>query len=395
MKKRSLDEQRSLRIALLGATGSIGRQTLSVIAAHPQRFRLQALSVGKQTESLPEIVAQFNPRVVAVADEDAARSLSTESLGCALCCGEEANSQLCERDDVDAMVIALPGMQAIHPLLTAAKNGKRLAVANKECLVCGGEVVRRAIREAGANILPIDSEQSAIFQCLQGLSDETEVRRLILTASGGPFRTRSLEEMKRATVQDTLAHPNWAMGRKITVDSATLINKGLEVIEAHFLFGIPGEKIAVRIHPQSIIHSMIETVDGAVLAQLGEPDMRLPIQYALTHPHRLSCPADAPQWDEWARLDFETPDDERFPGLALAYEAMRRGGSATAVYNAADEVAVEAFLEEKIGLLDIAACVEKTLHRRAATPMQTLDDVLEADRMARRDAADIIAAIAH
>ena len=376
-------ENQPLRIALLGASGSIGEQTLAVIAAHPDAFRLQAASVGSDMAALRTIVSRFGCRAVAVADPDAARQWPAALLGCECLAGEDANAALCEREDVDAVVIALPGMQAIHPLLAAIRSHKRLAVANKECLVCGGDYVQGVLAQHGACLYPIDSEQSAIFQCLQGLSSADEVDRLILTASGGPFRQHTAAQMRHMTVRDALAHPNWSMGAKISIDSATLINKGLEVIEAHFLFGIPAEKIDVRVHPQSIVHSMVQTIDGAVLAQLGEPDMRLPIQYALTFPKRWTCPAQPPRWANWTTLTFEAPDMERFPGLALAYEALRMGGSATAVYNAADEVAVEAFLQEKIGFLDIHRCVERALQQHQPTALRSLEDILAADAQAR------------
>lgn len=377
-----------MKLAILGASGSIGRQTLSVAEAHPDRFSVCAVSVGRNEEALAAIAARHKPAYAGISEANAKPALPA---GTTLLAGSDANAALAALDEVDAVVIAIPGMEAIHALLAAARAKKRIAIANKECLVCGGDFVRREMARFGAKLYPIDSEQSAIFQCLQGIADPEEVSRLILTASGGPFRTWPKDAIADATPEQALAHPSWRMGKKITVDSASLVNKGLEVIEAHFLFGVPAERIAVAIHPQSIVHSMVETVDGATLAQLGTPDMRLAIQYALTCPQRIESPAAPLDWGKLAQLTFEMPDGDRFPGLPLAYEALRMGGTAPVVYNAADEVAVAAFLDGAIRFGEIAAWIASALEHTPVTPLDGLEAILETDRVVRRFVSERIA----
>lgn len=378
------------RIAVLGSTGSIGRQTLEVAGAMPDRFEVVALAAGRNVALLAEQAAKTRPRLVAVADEaSACRLKEMVDPSVRVTWGTQGLVEAAVESQADIVVVAVVGAAGLVPTLSALAAGKRVALANKEALVAGGKVVMRALAAGGGELLPVDSEHSAIFQCLQGES-RSAVRRLILTASGGPFRTATVEEMERATPEDALRHPTWSMGGKITVDSATLMNKGLEVIEAHWLFGIEYERIEVLIHPQSIVHSMVEFVDGSVKAQLGPPDMRLPIQYALCYPER------APKaWSELslaraAALTFEPPDFERFPCLALAYEAGRAGGTAPAALNAANEVAVEAFLKGRIGFRDIARCVETVLEAHTVEEADDLESILAADAWARREASACI-----
>lgn len=389
MSKNRKKIEESVGVAVLGASGSVGRQTLDVIEAMPDRFDLVAVSVGSDAEALQEICAKYDPTYAAIADTENLNAVTwPDSKRPRLVTGEEANEALCALDEVDAVVIAIPGMQAIHSLLAAAENKKRIAIANKECLVCGGDFVRERLFELDAKVYPVDSEQSAIFQCLQGLRNMDEVENLILTASGGPFRDRDRTSLASVTPEQALAHPNWAMGKKISIDSATMVNKGLEVIEAHYLFQVPGDRIQVVIHPQSIVHSLVETVDGSLLAQMGYPDMRLPIQYALTYPDRISGPAK--KWDimHGQKLDFYEADHKRFPALAMAYNALKTGGTATAIYNAADEVAVGAFLRGEIGFLEIEDCIADTLSHVPAESFSQLEIMLEADQRARRFAGE-------
>jgi 1-deoxy-D-xylulose-5-phosphate reductoisomerase len=377
-----------IRVAILGSTGSIGRSTLEVIGRHPQRFQVVGLAANRSLARLEEQVARFAPEVAVVAGDDV--DLPGPSGATRWSSGREALVELAEDDRVDVVLNAMVGSAGLEPTLRALRAGKRLALANKESLVAGGPLVLEAARAGGGELVPIDSEHSAILQCLAGcqLSD---LARIVLTASGGPFRGFSRERLIRVTPADALNHPTWSMGAKITVDSATLANKALEVIEAHFLYGIGYDRIDVVVHPQSIIHSFIELVDGSVMAQLGFPTMELPILYALSYPERVSDPTlrtfDAVRASS---LTFEDVDQVGFPLFALGVEAGRRGGIAPAVYNAANEVAVEAFLAEQVGFTEMAGVVRAALDAAPDHPVGTLEDVLSADRQARVAAREAV-----
>ncbi|MEZ4600475.1 MAG: 1-deoxy-D-xylulose-5-phosphate reductoisomerase [Syntrophotaleaceae bacterium] len=378
-------------LAVLGSTGSIGVSTLDIVAAHPDRYRIIALSAGNNLTRLEEQIRRFRPLVVSVLQPESAAKLR-DALGPDgpdVYCGTEGLIACASHEQVDVLVSAVVGAAGLIPTMAAIEAGKDIALANKETLVVAGALVMEAVARRGVKLFPVDSEHSAIFQSLEGHS-RAAVRRLILTASGGPFRNRSLDDLKHVTPADALAHPNWAMGRKITIDSATMMNKGLEVIEAHWLFDLPPERIAVHIHPQSIVHSMVEYIDGAVIAQLGIPDMRTPIAYALSYPERL--PLGLPPLDLCAlkTLTFEEPDREKFPCLTLAYRALNLGGTAPAVLNAANEIAVEAFLEDQIGFLDIAQVLLKVLERHNPRKLEHIDDALRADLWGREEARRVI-----
>jgi 1-deoxy-D-xylulose-5-phosphate reductoisomerase len=380
-------------LAILGSTGSIGVSTLEIVAAHPQRFRVVALTAGRNLALLEQQVRAFRPQLVAVADVADAAALKVRLGPMAprilsgrdglLACAADSGAQL--------VVSAIVGAAGLEPTLAAIEAGIDVALANKETLVAAGNLVMAAVETRGVNLFPVDSEHSAIFQSLAG-HRKHDVRRLILTASGGPFRDRSADELTRVSPAEALAHPNWTMGRKITIDSATMMNKGLEVIEAHWLFDLPAEKIAVHIHPESIVHSMVEYVDGAVIAQLGIPDMKTPIALALSWPERLSL--DLPPLDlcRLGRLHFSEPDTQRFPCLALAYRALQSGGTAPAVLNAANEMAVEAFLDHRLGFAAIPQLIAAVLDQHPVGPADHLAAVLAADAGARTLASTLIAA---
>jgi 1-deoxy-D-xylulose-5-phosphate reductoisomerase len=383
------------RIAVLGSTGSVGEQTLAVAAAFPERYRVAALAAGRNLATLAEQVRRFRPESVSVADAEGARELAAR-LGPdapAVAWGAQGLLEVAAHP-AELVVSALVGAVGLEPTLAAIRAGRDVALANKEVLVTAGALVLREVRARGTSLLPVDSEHSAIFQALAGQRRE-DVARLVLTASGGPFRTWSEGEIARASVEQALRHPNWDMGPKITIDSATLMNKGLEVIEARWLFDVPPERIDVLVHPQSIIHSLVEFVDGSVLAQLGLPDMRVPIAVALAHPERL--PLELPRLDLAAigQLGFETPDRKRFPCLDLAYAALRASEAAPAVLNAANEVTVAAFLAGRIRFPAIAAVNAAVLEAHAAegagTQLRDLADVREADRWARTRAEACLA----
>jgi len=386
------------RVAVLGATGSIGASVLDVIARHPSRFAVEALVAGSQVGPLLKLCAQFRPRVAAVADESKLEELrdGLEAIGC----GTKARAGAAAIDDIaadpasDSVVAAIVGAAGMSSTLAAARAGKRLLLANKESVVLAGEVLVQAAREGGATLLPVDSEHNAIFQCLPADGTRGGVRRLLLTASGGPFRGRARESLRAVTPDEACAHPNWVMGRKISVDSATLMNKGLEVIEAHHLFGFDADAIEVVVHPQSVIHSLVDYVDGSVLAQLGNPDMRTALAHGLAWPERIDsgvAPLDLPSL---ARFDFEKPDLHAFPCLALAYAALRAGGSAPATINAANEVAVAAFLDGRLPFLGIPALIESTLSALPAEPAASLDVLIAFDALARRKATEICGTMA-
>ncbi len=377
-------------VAVLGATGSVGRNALDVIARFPARFRVTALCAGKNAAALGRLARRFRPGMVCLSDEAAAAGLGPLPKGTRVLFGEDGMARAACAPQTRIVLAAASGVASIRPVIAAAGLGKRIALANKELLVMAGRFLTEAAAAGGGEIIPVDSEHSAVFQAIEGHRRE-DISRIILTASGGPFRTRTVRQMREATVAEALGHPTWHMGAKITVDSATMMNKGLEIIEATWLFGLPADRIDVLVHPQSVVHSMVEYRDGCLIAQLGIPDMRIPIGYALAYPERL--PLELPRlrphrMDGWA---FECPDRKRFPALSLAYAAAARGGTAPAVMNAANEVAVHAFLEGRIRLTDIVHISEALLSRWRPSPHPpALSDVLRADREARAEAARMI-----
>ncbi|HJW54467.1 MAG TPA: 1-deoxy-D-xylulose-5-phosphate reductoisomerase [Burkholderiaceae bacterium] len=378
-------------VTILGATGSIGVSTLDVLARHPERYAIYALSALNRVDELAIQCEKFRPQVAVVGSADAARKLAgiltTKGLTTQVEYGDTALCAIASASGCDTVMAAIVGAAGLAPTMAAAKAGKKILLANKEALVMSGQLFMDAIGANGATLLPIDSEHNAIFQCLPPAYETTPTRygiaKILLTASGGPFRTRAVDTLGAVTPEEAVAHPNWVMGRKISVDSATMMNKGLEVIEAHWLFGASASQIDVVIHPQSVIHSMVSYVDGSVLAQLGNPDMRTPIAHALAYPERITSGVDAIDLVKIGRLDFEAPDFDRFPCLKLAYDALHAGGTAPAILNAANEIAVQAFLDRRIGfrMIDqtIARVMDK-LPRVAATDIETL---MEQDRCAR------------
>jgi 1-deoxy-D-xylulose-5-phosphate reductoisomerase len=373
-------------IAILGSTGSIGQTTLDVVGAHPDRFRVVALTANKNADLLLEQARNQAPELAVLADGD---SLPAERVdGCRLACGADAVLEAAAHPDVEIVVNGLVGAAGLEPTLVALEAGKRVALANKESLVVGGPLVMRALAEGGGGgeLIPVDSEHSAVFQCLQGSKAEA-VKRLVLTASGGPFRDRDPAELADVTPAEALRHPTWDMGAKITIDSATLVNKALEVVEAHFLFGMPYERVDVVIHPQSIVHSLVEFQDGSVLAQLGYPTMAIPVLYALTYPERLPYPARPLDLAEIGSLSFEAVDPARFPAFELGRRAARAGGTAPAVFNAASEEAVAAFLDERLPFPGIAEVIGTVLDRHEAEEVVSLEVVRRADGWAREAAA--------
>jgi 1-deoxy-D-xylulose-5-phosphate reductoisomerase len=379
------------RISILGATGSIGDSALDVIARHPDRFAVTALTAHRQWEKLAELCRRHRPDVAALSDPVAARALERALAGQGLptrvLAGEQGVAEAAALPGTDTVVAAIVGAAGLRPTLAAASAGKRILLANKEALVIGGAVFMAAVARGGAMLLPIDSEHNAIFQCLPADYSRDAaargVRRILLTASGGPFRRRPLAELPTVTVDEACAHPNWVMGKKISVDSATMMNKGLEMIEAHWLFGLPRAQIEIVIHPESIIHSLVEYIDGSVLAQLGHPDMRTPIAQALAFPDRIDTGVPALELVRRGSLTFEAPDHDRFPSLDIACRALDAGGTAPAVLNAANEIAVAAFLSGRIRFTDIAPACAETLARLPARAAGTLDDSLAADAEAR------------
>lgn len=369
-------------ICILGSTGSIGVSALEVIASLPDRLRVVGLSGHRNIERLVEQCKRYRPTAVGLADGQPPASLRDALAPAAVYSGASGLAEMARRDDVDVLLAAVVGAAGLPAVLAAVRAGKTVALANKESLVVAGSLLIPEARRNGARILPVDSEHSAVFQAMLA-GRPAEVKRVILTASGGPFRTWPLERIRDATVEDALNHPTWRMGNKITIDSATMFNKALEVIEAVWLFDLPPEKVEVVVHPESVVHSMVEFVDGNVIAQLSPPDMRTPIQYALTWPDRVPGPGRRLDLSRPVSLNFEPPDDRRFPALRLAYEAARQRGTMGAVLNAANEAAVEAFVAGKISFGRIADLVEATMssHRTISTP--TLDDLIDADRWAR------------
>jgi 1-deoxy-D-xylulose-5-phosphate reductoisomerase len=376
-------------VVVAGSTGSIGTQTLDVVRAEPDRYRVVALGASSSVEIVAEQAAEFEPAVVAMVDARAGAELEGRlPAGTELRVGPDALASLPAEGDVT--VNGVVGFAGLGVTLAAVEAGTRLALANKESLIAAGPVVRRALAASQSELIPVDSEHGAIHQCLRANDNEERVGRIVLTASGGPFRGRSRSDLGAVTIDDALAHPTWAMGPKITVDSSTLMNKGLEVIEAHELFGTDYDQIDVVVHPQSIVHSMVEYSDGSTIAQLSLPDMRLPIGYALAFPDRSGAPFGRIDWAELGRLDFEAPDRRAFPCLDLAYAAGRAGETAPAWLNAANEVAVEAFLDGRIRWVDIADVLKETLDRHDGTKATSVDVVMEVDLRARRTARNVV-----
>ncbi len=374
----------------MGSTGSIGVSTLQVVEQFPEHFQVIALAAGRNADLLINQIRRFRPRLAAVMDQELATivtaALGQEDLQTEVLYGPQGYEQVATHPEIELVVSAMVGAAGLLPTIAAVSSGKHLALANKETLVIAGEIVTDLAAKQGIRILPVDSEHSAIFQALQG-NHRHALRRILLTASGGPFFHKSRDELASVTPQAALRHPNWSMGQKITIDSSTLMNKGLEAIEAHWLFGVPVEQIHVHIHPESIVHSMVEYIDGSVIAQMGIPDMRIPIAYALAFPERL--PVQGPPLDLFRlqNLSFYPPDEEKFPCLQLAYEACKRGFTVPAVLNAANEIAVQAFLESLIGFLDIPRIIRRVIEKHNPDERLTLDAVLSADAWARQEAA--------
>ena len=388
------------RISVLGATGSIGASTLDVIARHPERFEAFALTAQVQVERMEALCLRFRPRFAVMGDAAAAQDLrmrlARHGVATEVMAGGEALCAVTAHPEVDGVMAAIVGAAGLAPALAAARAGKRIYLANKEALVLSGRLFMDAVVAGGACLLPIDSEHNAVFQSLPAGygrdPDACGVRRILLTASGGPFRERSLESLERVTPDEACAHPNWVMGRKISVDSATMMNKGLEVIEAHWLFNLAPERIQVVVHPQSVIHSMVEYADGSVLAQLGNPDMRTPIANAMAYPERIDAGVRPLDLFEIARLDFQRPDFDRFPCLALAYDALRAGGAAAAVLNAANEEAVAAFLQGRLGFRRIQEVIARAMERAHGLSVDSLEAVFDADARGRSLAREAILA---
>jgi len=379
------------RLAILGSTGSIGVNTLDIVRQFPERFEVVSLSAGLNIQLLKQQILEFRPRAVSVLNAELSEALQREfsEVSVEIVHGVEGLIQVATHPEVDQVVSAIVGAVGLIPTLSAIKTGKAIALANKEPLVMAGKIVMEEAKKNHAQILPVDSEHSAIFQALLGHQKE-DVHRLILTASGGPFLNLPLSRLQDVTVKEALSHPRWEMGKKITIDSASLMNKGLEVIEAHWLFDIPVEKIAVQMHPQSVVHSMVEYIDGSIVAQMGIPDMRIPISYALSFPHRLPLnlpPLDLPQC---GALTFSPPDPERFPCLQLAYQSIEIGETMPAILNAANEVTVNAFLEGSLKFTEIPLLLRRVMEEHEVKRVQTIEDILRADHWARERAKAIV-----
>jgi 1-deoxy-D-xylulose-5-phosphate reductoisomerase len=387
-KKTGNDAPR--RITVLGSTGSIGTNTIDLIERDPASYRVEALTAYRSVELLAEQARKFDARFVAIADPDKYADLKSTMSGtdAEIAAGPDAIVEAAARD-ADWVMAGIVGAAGLEPTLEAARQGAVVAFANKECLVCAGDLMLEEIAQSGATLLPVDSEHNAIFQVFE-FDRRATVEKIILTASGGPFRDRTRDEMKNVTPAEAVAHPNWDMGAKISVDSATMMNKGLELIEAYYLFGLPEDRIDILVHPQSIIHSMVAYVDGSVLAQLGTPDMRTPISYTLAWPQRMEAPSARLDLGDIATLTFEAPDFERFPALRLARAALKTGGSAPTILNASNEEAVAGFLAEKVGFLDIPRIVEETLEKMPGSDIRSVEDVLAVDAEARRVARGLM-----
>ncbi|TAE36644.1 MAG: 1-deoxy-D-xylulose-5-phosphate reductoisomerase [Runella slithyformis] len=379
------------RLAILGSTGSIGTQALDVVAANPAAFAVEVLTAQNNAELLIEQAAQFRPNVVVIANKDRYDAVfaALDPLDIKVYAGDKAIADVVQMDSIDTVLTSMVGYSGLIPTLKAIEAGKQIALANKETLVVAGELVTGLARQKGVNIYPVDSEHSAIFQCLMG-DFHNPIEKILITASGGPFRGKSREQLLHVTKAQALKHPNWSMGAKITIDSASLMNKGLEVIEAKWLFGVNASQIEVVVHPQSIIHSMVQFEDGSIKAQMGLPDMRLPIQFALTYPNRLK--ADFPRFDftKYPSLTFEKPDLQTFRNLQFAFDALERGGNMACIVNAANEVAVAAFLRDEIGFLQMSDLIETCMSRVTFTQQPTLDDYIETDAETRRMAQNFV-----
>ena len=379
-----MNEVKKRTIAILGSTGSIGTQTLQVVEEHPDKFEVYAITANTRVDELIEQARKFLPEAVVIADESKYPKLkeALADLPIKVYGGYESICQIVESKPIDVVVTAMVGFSGLRPTINAIKAGKAIALANKETMVVAGELINELAMKYQTPILPVDSEHSAIFQCLAG-EMHNKVEKLILTASGGPFRTFTKEQLEHVTRQQALKHPNWSMGAKITIDSASMMNKGFEVMEAKWLFGVGAEDIEVVVHPQSVIHSMVQFADGAIKAQLGTPDMRLPIMYALTYPTRLSSSFDRIDWNTLKELTFEKPDLDLFPNLRHAYPAIAEGGNIPCVVNAANEICVAAFLEERIKFTDMPKLIERAMEKATYILKPTLDDYLETDREIR------------
>ena len=379
------------KIAILGSTGSIGTQTLEVVAAYPERYEVYALCAHRSIDKLIQQARTFHPEVVCIADETLYPALckALSDMEIKVWAGEDAIAQMVTMPSIDVVVAAMVGYAGLRPTIEAIKSGKTIALANKETLVVAGEIICALAQQYHAPILPVDSEHSAIFQSLVG-EDHSEIEKILLTASGGPFRTYTLEQMRQVTAAEALRHPNWDMGAKITIDSSTMMNKGFEVIEAKWLFGVPVDKIEVLVHPQSIVHSAVQFTDGAIKAQLGAPDMRLPIQYALSFPERLASDFPRVDWTQMTNLTFEQPDLQRFPNLQLAYEAMRRAGTVPCVLNAANEVVNLAFRQDRCGFLQMSDIIAETMNKTPFIASPTYEDYVAIDKEARIKAQELL-----
>lgn len=390
----SLDFETVQNVAILGATGTIGIQTLDVMSQHPERFNVFALTANNNVKSMFVLCQQYAPKYAVMLQSQAATDLEaqlrTANLSTIVLHGEQALVDIAAHPEVDTVMAAIVGAAGLLPAMAAARSGKRILLANKETLVMAGNLFMRAVEEGGATLLPIDSEHNAIFQVMPNQRAKSlakmGIKRVLLTASGGPFRNASLDDMRAVTREQALNHPNWVMGPKITIDSATMMNKGLEVIEAHWLFNASADQIDVVVHPQSVIHSMVEYNDGSVLAQLGNPDMRTPIAYGLGFPNRLESGVSSLDLIKIGRLDFLPPDFARFPCLRLAYDALRVGGTAPAILNAANEIAVEAFLADRIGFMDIPLMIESVLATSVIEEVESIEQLTKVDAEARRAA---------
>ena len=381
------------KLAILGATGSVGKSTLDLIERNPERFEVVAVTAATNAEALADIARRTGARLAVVSDERRLSDLQEMLVG-SNCRAEAGDQALIEAaaGEAELVIAAIVGCAGLKPVMAAIEAGRTVALANKEALVTAGALMTEAAIRSGATLLPVDSEHNAIFQCL-ACSRNDDVAKLILTASGGPFRTASAEVMRNATPAEAVAHPNWSMGAKISVDSATMMNKGLELIEAHHLFGVPSKRMEIIIHPQSVVHSLVEFVDGSVLAQLGSPDMRIPIAYALAWPERIPTPAQRLDLASIARLEFEQPDLTRFPALRIAREALEVGGSAPAVLNAANEAAVSRFLTGSIGFTDIPRLVERAIEESNLAAPSSIAEVLEIDRLTRQRVDAVMQAV--
>jgi len=373
------------KVAILGSTGSIGRQTLDVIRSNPDKFRVTAICARQDAERLAAQAAEFNPDHIALAEDTAADKLRSLGIKGNIISGPDASCRIAALEEADIIVNGISGYSGMKPLLSALQAGKHVALANKESIVCAHSLVNDALKKHGGSIVPVDSEQSAIFQCLAS-GNRSEVDRLIFTASGGPFRTYTKEQLDLVTPEQASRHPVWNMGKKITIDSATLFNKGLEIMEASYLFDIPGDRISVLVHPESIVHSMVEFRDGCTMAQLSKPDMRLAIQYALTYPERTYGEFGRLRLEDVGRLTFFAPDRDKFPALDLAYEALKDGQRLPIAYNGANEVAVELFLQRKIKFTDIWNVVEYAMAHIGRGEVNSLEDIEQTDKLARERA---------